>query len=113
MFSNFTHRGYGRIYVSKEEDIVKVKEVIAEMDEEELRYLPEEFITTFGQYPKVIYSHRFSDLDLNALMANCMYRGIMVFCLNAGNQEHIKSAILPPKRRSFIDGTGDEQIMQD
>ena len=29
----FPHKGYGRIYVEKEEDIQKVKDIIKEMDE--------------------------------------------------------------------------------
>lgn len=77
--STMPRKGYGRIFVEKEEDIEKVKEVIQEMDDYEYNYLPEKLIAVFEGKKEVIYTHKFCDLDLNDLMINCWNKGIKVF----------------------------------
>ena len=47
-YNQFPRKGYGRIFVEKEEDISKVKEIICKMDEFEYEYLPPELITVFN-----------------------------------------------------------------
>lgn len=85
--NTFQHKGYGRIYVDSFEDINKVKAVIKEMDDYEYTYMPENLITTFSEYPKVIYTHKFSDLSLDAITALCWTIGVKVWCFNSGRDE--------------------------
>jgi hypothetical protein len=95
MARTFTRKGYGRIYVTKQEDISRVKAIIEKMDAEELRYLPQDLIAEFSEYPKVVYSHKFCDLDLNGLQALCMKEGISIFCFDNGSQEYAAAYVLP------------------
>ena len=89
MNNKFTHKGYGRIYVRSEEDILKVEAIIKELDEFEYDYLPDKLIATFDNYPYLKYLHKFSDMDMNKLTAECWKRGIYIFVLDNGNQEFI------------------------
>lgn len=89
----FTKKGYGRIYVAKEEDIVKVKNIIKCLDEFEFKYMPEDFIVPFTAYPAVVYTHKFSDLDLDQLAAICFNYGIYIYCFDAGCNEFPLSLI--------------------
>lgn len=92
----FTKRGFGRIYTTRPEDVPKVKAIIKEIDEDEARYMPEDLITSFDNYPALVYMHKFSDMNLNDLMARCFACGLPIFCLDAGFQEYIASATVPP-----------------
>lgn len=78
---NFERKGYGRIFVQKEEDIQKVKDVIKEMDEYEYGYLPEKLIVVFSpENMEAVYTHKFCDLDTQELTKRCWERGIYMFC---------------------------------
>ena len=103
-YNTFTRKGYGRIFVEKEEDIQKVKEIIYKMDEYEYDYLPRDLITVFNpdirSFPKenpkdhiwvdMKYTHKFDSLDLNELQIRCWYAGIKIFCCEAGyNTEYV------------------------
>lgn len=78
---NFERKGYGRIFVQKEEDIQKVKDIIKEMDEFEYEYLPENLIAVFSpENMDAVYTHKFDDLDTNELTRKCWERGIYMFC---------------------------------
>ena len=83
-----THKGYGRIYCETPEDISKVAAVIKELDDFEHGYLPEKLITTFDQYPSVIYNGKFSDMDMSKLTAECWKRGIRIWVFDAGHNEY-------------------------
>lgn len=73
-------KGYGRIFVEKETDIQKVKDIIKEMDEFEFDYLPDDLITVFSEdNMKAVYTHKFSDLDTQLLTRVCWGRGIKMF----------------------------------
>lgn len=73
-------KGYGRIFVEKETDIQKVKDIIKEMDEFEFDYLPDDLITVFSEdNMKAVYTHKFSDLDTQLLTRICWERGIKMF----------------------------------
>lgn len=85
----FTRKGYGRIYTSKPEDTEKVLEIIREIDEFESGYLPSGFIAPFSEYPKLLYTHKFCDLDINKLTAVCWSRGIFIWCLDNGHNETV------------------------
>lgn len=94
-----TRKGYGRIYVERATDIPAVKAIIAEMDESEIAYLPADLIAEFSEYPKIVYTHKFCDLDMNALQAICWSRGIHVWVLDAGFGEWITDAITAHAKR--------------
>lgn len=98
MANEFSRKGYGRIFVEKEEDISKVKEIIRKMDEFEYGYLPNDLIKVFdpnirrfpAENPKdhlwldMAYTHKFDSLNLNELQFRCWAAGIKVFCVMNG-----------------------------
>lgn len=88
------HKGYGRIYVENVEDIPKVKDIIKEMDEYEFRYMPQDLIAPFRSYPAVVYTHKFNDLDMDALTATCWDRGIRIWVFCAGRVEYPDNGIV-------------------
>ena len=92
--NTLTNKGYGRIYVQNVEDIEKVKDIIKEMDEYEYEYLPRDLITTFRAYPSVVYTHKFNDLDLDALTATCWSRGILIWVFDAHHNEYPENTII-------------------
>jgi len=95
--NTLTHKGYGRIYCESADDIPKVEAIIKEMDEFEFGYLPPTLVAEFTEYPNVVYTHKFSDMDMDALTATCWKRGIKIWVFDAGHQEYP------------VDGTGDGQ----
>lgn len=82
MTSQFTYKGYGRIYVKKEEDIKKVEEILKNLDKFEWNYYPEGLVTTLNYYPKVIYVGKY-DPNFN-IVDECISRGIEVFVFDSG-----------------------------
>lgn len=97
-YHSFPRKEYGCIFVEKEEDIPKVKEIIRRMDEFEYEYLPEKLIKVFKpdictfNNPiepkdhlklKLEYTHKFDSLDLNELQIRCWSAGIKIFCCMA------------------------------
>jgi len=84
----FPTKGYGRIYVEKQEDIQKVKDIIKEMDEFEFEYLPKDLITVFKDKVTTTYTHKFDDLDISVLMEKCWQQGIKMFCVNGGRDNY-------------------------
>ena len=76
----FDRKNYGRIYVSKEEDIEKVKELIGQVDKYELDYMPDDFITVFDGKIKAKYTHKFCDLDMTKVLEKAWQQGIYCFC---------------------------------
>lgn len=83
-----THKGFGRIYCENVEDIKKVDTIIKELDEFEYGYLPDRMITTYDQYPEVVYTGKFSDMDMNKLTSECWKRGIKVWVFDSGHNEY-------------------------
>lgn len=81
--NKFDRKGYGRIYVLREEDIPRVKEIIKEMDEFEYGYLPDDLIARFDSMNvNTTYTYKFDNLDLNELQIRCWQSGILCFVLN-------------------------------
>lgn len=92
--AHLTHKGYGRIYVSKQEDIATVEAVIQALDEFEYTYLPDGYIAVFSEeYPKVKYTGKFSDLDMNQLTAACWSVGVPIFVMDIGHEEFVRNPI--------------------
>ena len=78
----FPHKGYGMIFVEKEEDIPKLKKIIKEIDDFEYSYLPEKLITVFSEdNMKAEYTHKFSDLNMTEVMYQAWSKGIKCFCI--------------------------------
>lgn len=73
------NKGYGRIYVEKQEDIQKVKDIIKATDEFEHEYLPKDLIAIFDGKKQMTYTHKFDDLDINDLIIKCWNEGIKCF----------------------------------
>ena len=86
--NTLTHKGYGRIYCEKQDDIAKIDAVIKELDEFEHGYLPEKMIATFDEYPRVVYTGKFSDMDMSKLTAECWKRGLRIWVYDSGHNEY-------------------------
>lgn len=102
--NTFPRKGYGRIFVEKEEDIEVVKEIIRKMDEYEYEYLPEKLIAVFDPnirtFPDMLnqpkdhlwldmeYTHKFDSLNLNELQFRCWAQGVKIFCCIGGGKEY-------------------------
>lgn len=102
-YYTFPRKAYGKLFVEKEEDIAKVKEIIRKMDEFEYSYLPKDLIAVFSpnirrfnnhlNEPKdhfwidYAYTHKFDSLDLNELQFRCWAAGIKVFCCMTGSNK--------------------------
>lgn len=92
--NKMAHKGYGRIYVKDADDIENVKSIIKDIDEFEYEYMPDNFVTTFHEYPKVIYTHKFSDMDMDQLTATCWSRGIYIWVFNSGSNEYPRDLVV-------------------
>jgi hypothetical protein len=76
----FTHKGYGRIFVEKEEDIAKLHTLIKNMDEYEYGYLPQDLITVYNpEKYRSVYVHKFSDLDMGKVLKEAWRQDIHCF----------------------------------
>lgn len=77
----FERKGYGRIFVEKEEDIASLKEIIEEIDEYEYKhYLHEDLITVFSDDNfEAKYTHKFCDMNLTKVLYTAWSRGIKCF----------------------------------
>ena len=76
----FPYKGYGRIFVEKEEDIDKIKEIIKEIDDYEYDYMPDDLITVFSEenyHSKFV--HKFNDMDMGKVLKVAWERGIKCF----------------------------------
>ena len=72
-------KGYATLYVKKEEDIQKVKDIIKEMDEFEFDYMPDTFIQVWNGEDKPCYTGKFDSLDLYELSDKLFVANIFNF----------------------------------
>ena len=93
----FTKKGYARIYVEKTEDISKVHNLIREIDEYEWDYFPEGLVTTFDEYPQLVYTHKFDAIDPDYIVALCWKRGIKCFAVDAGREDGLRYVVKDPE----------------
>lgn len=76
----FDRKGYGRIFVEKQDDIQKIKDIIKEIDEYEYDYLPDKLISVFSEEEyRSVYTHKFCDMDMGAVLKIAWQRGIHCF----------------------------------
>lgn len=92
----FERKGYGRIFVEKEEDIEKVENIMKEIDEYEFEgYYPRgdnpycandkkyrRLVTTYSEenYHSV-YTHKFTDMDISKVLHEAWKQGIHCFAV--------------------------------
>jgi len=78
------YKGEGRIFVYKESDVLKVREIMNEVDESEARYCPKDFVTVLEVNDKgennlddLVYSGKF-DMDMLVLFMACAEKKIPI-----------------------------------
>lgn len=86
MATTFTRKGYGRIYVADSKYLKVVGEIIKEMDSAEAVYMPVDLIAPISNYPDVVYTGKFDELDLDALTIICFKHGISIWCFDAAHE---------------------------
>ena len=91
--SNLTRKGYARIYCEHERDMPKIVSIIKDIDAFEYDYLPGDLIAPFSEYPKLVYTHKFCDLDMDILVATCWSKGIKIWVLDNGHSEIVNDAV--------------------
>lgn len=75
----FDYKGYGRIFVEKEEDIQKVKDKIKEIDDFEYEYLPDDLISVWeGDLNDLVYNWKFDEMDIDDLCERLQMDGVKV-----------------------------------
>jgi hypothetical protein len=84
MAMTFGRKSYGRFFVEKEEDIIRVKEIMREIDEYEVdNYLPSDLITVFKEGAvESVYTHKFDSMDMSKVLVECWRRGIKCFMID-------------------------------
>lgn len=87
--ATLSRKGFSRIYVDNSDDIERVKQIIKEIDDNEIGYLPDKLITSFSKYPKLCYTHKFDAIDMNTLTAECWKRGVKIWVCDNGYSETI------------------------
>jgi hypothetical protein len=81
----FVKKGYGRVYVQREEDIKTVLQVMARLDDYEYTgYYPKGLVAVFTGEVGLIYTHKF-ELCMDALTAACWNLGIPIWCISQRN----------------------------
>lgn len=78
----FPRKGYGRLFVEKENDIDALKKLIKEIDEFEYGYLPDDLIAVFSEENmKSVYTYKFDDLNMTEVMCRAWAKDIKCFCV--------------------------------
>ena len=88
----FSRKGYGRIFVEKEEDVTKVEAIMEEIDEYEFKgYYPtgnyaggknERLVTVFSKENyKSIYVGKFDEMDISKVLKTAWDRGVHCFAV--------------------------------
>jgi hypothetical protein len=82
--SEFTYRGYGRIYVLREEDLELAEKLLRNSDpyEYEMYGVPN-LITTADNYPHVIYLHKYEP-KLRVFRELCKENNLPVVIFDSG-----------------------------
>ncbi len=80
----FEHKGYGRIFVEKAQDIPEVWNLLKAFDENEVEgYAPENLISVFNGEVDLVYNMKFTSIDINAVIFEAWKVGIRCFWLSA------------------------------
>lgn len=82
---NFTHKGYGRIYVLNEVHVKEIESLIEELDPYEfIHYYPEGLVATASVYPNVIYVGKFCLSQ--KFKEECKKRNIPICIFDSGDE---------------------------
>jgi len=105
-------KGYGRIYVRTQDEIEKVKAIIKNLDEFEYGYMPKDLITTFDQYPKLVYLHKFDRYDTQEISSLLWENDIPALVLDQSEQypHCLSDAFISRERNRRYDERKAEQI---
>ncbi len=76
-----SRKTYGRIYVSKPEDVAVVEATVREVDEFEFDYMPKGLIAVYGTDDELVYLHKF-EIDANALAKACMDKNVWIWVVD-------------------------------
>lgn len=82
-----TRKGYSRLYCENRIDIPGIINLLIQFDEYEFGYMPDKWITTSDEYPKVVYTGKFDDIDIDEFTALCWKNGFKVWIFDAGNED--------------------------
>ena len=82
--STLIHKGHSRLYVKDATQISDIKSHIKCKDEFEYEYIPEGWITIWTDFPATVYTGKFSDLDMDRLVADLWAEGIQCWVHDAG-----------------------------
>ena len=88
----FNRKGYGRIFVEKEEDVSKIEDIMKEIDEHEFKYYyptgdymggnNERLVTVFSEENfKSIYVGKFDDMCMTDVLKKAWAQGIHCFAV--------------------------------
>lgn len=91
-------KGYSRLYCENRIDIPNIRGLLKEFDQFEFEYMPEKWITTSDEYPKVVYTGKFDDLDIDEFTAFCWKNGFRVWIFDAGEEDYPISKVQDNKR---------------
>ncbi len=88
-FSPFVKKGYGRIYVAMASDVLKVTEVLKEVDLDEYEgYYPkgeDSLVTFFHGKVELIYTYKY-EACMDAITLACWKEGIWVWCISQASK---------------------------
>lgn len=90
VYMKFERKGYGRIFVDKQEDVEKIKEIMWEIDPHEMEwYYPsgnyvgssgDELVTVFTpENYRSVYVGKFDDMDMTRVLEKAWEKGIHCF----------------------------------
>lgn len=72
----FNRKDYGRIYTESEANVVRIRDMIRDINSDEYDYLPDDLIAVDKGFDETVYNGKFYDFDLDALAARCEQEGI-------------------------------------
>ena len=89
--TEFTYKGYGRIYTNPE-NIQEVENIIKQLNEFEWHYYPRDLVASWDAYPSVVYVGKF-ELDEDLFKQHCEARNIPVFVFDSGFEQFPPGAL--------------------
>ena len=95
-------KGNGRIFVTKEEDIERVKKILNATQSFEFEYLPDDFIAVLQKEDNLlIYTHKF-DPDVPNLIEQCEAQDIEIFVYSCNEYHYDDSLYLEEALQKII-----------
>jgi hypothetical protein len=92
----FVKKGFGRIYVTKAEDIKFVEKTIKQLDSFEWEYYPKGLTQVFEGKVELIFTHKF-EIDMDALTEVCWQRGVWIWCISQRDEDWLGRIVYEPE----------------